>query len=236
MRSLLIIALLFFLNSSFGQKQCSCDSNQFLKEIISCDAVIFKNGAKLFTQYNCDSSWLTFQNKKGKKMIIYTLESLVELTGRLGYSYATEYKSDFLIQNNVISGCCDPPEFILFDKETGKEKLNLGRLIFYSDNSRHPIVVYFDNSNYKSFDGNNIDCDHITLRNVDNNKVYKIKIPKGRIKTTVELTEEMFPEHLIDESEIIRNKLILKYRFKTKADNDEWLIGEIIIDLNKYGS
>ncbi len=150
MRPLLIIALLFFINSSFGQKQCSCDSNQFLKEIISCDPVIFKNDAKLFTQYNCDSSWLTFQNKKGKKTIIYTLESLVELTGRLGYSYATEYKSG--------------------------------------------------------------------------------------IKTTVELTEEMIPEHLIDESKIIGNKLILKYRFKTKAENDEWLIGEIIIDLNKYGS
>jgi hypothetical protein len=46
----------------------------------------------------------------------------------------------------------------------------------------------------------------------------------------------MFPEHLIDESEIIGNKLMLRYRFKTKADNDEWLTGEIIIDLNKYGS
>jgi len=236
MKTLLSIVLLFYLYPAFGQIQCHCDSNQELNEAISCEPIIFKNKAKLYTQFNCDSSWLTFQNKNGKKTIIYTLESLVELTGRLGYSYATEYKATFLIQNNVISGCCDPPEFVLFDKENGKEKLYLGRVIFYSESAKYPFVAYFKNSNYKSFDGNNIDYNNVTLRNVDNNKVYNIKIPQRRIATTVELTEEMFPEHLIDGSEIAGNKLIIKYRYKTKGQKDEWLTGTITIDLTKYGT
>jgi len=103
---LIIITLPLFLNSVLGQNQCSCESNKNLSEAISCKPVIFVNKAKLYTHFNCDSSWMTFESKNGKKAVIFGLgDNLIELTGRLGYIYATEYQTRFLIQNNVISRC-----------------------------------------------------------------------------------------------------------------------------------
>ncbi len=231
---LLFTIILILTVKTGNSQQCNCDQNPELKETISCRALHLKNHAKIYWQYNCDSSWLVFENRR-KKEILYSLEAgLIGYTEKLGYSYAAEYKSTFLIRNNVISGCCDPSEFILFDKENGKEKINMGRLIFYSEVSNHPIVVYFENSNYQPFNGSKIDHNNLTLRNINNNKIYKIKLPKGRIQTTIKLSGEMFPEHLIDQAEIINNNLIIKYRFKTKVTGDGWLIGKIVIDLSKY--
>ena len=56
--------------------------------------------------------------------------AFLHLTGRLGFNYATEYKNHFLMQYNVISGCCTPPDFYLFDKNTGQQTKVLGRLIY----------------------------------------------------------------------------------------------------------
>ena len=120
-----IIIILFFLSHSCLGQQCYCQKKPDLNEIISCNKTIFKNGCELYREFNCDSSWLTFKNTKGQKKILFTLSEIVELTDRLGYVNWTEYKNTFLVQNNVISGCCDPPEFILFYKNTGKIKTSL---------------------------------------------------------------------------------------------------------------
>jgi hypothetical protein len=48
----------------------------------------------------------------------------MEFTTRLGYIQWTEYKNSFLIENSKASGCCDPHEYILYSKETGKRLLN----------------------------------------------------------------------------------------------------------------
>ena len=34
---------------------------------ISCETAKFKNGSKLYWQFNCDRIWLTLEDVKGKK-------------------------------------------------------------------------------------------------------------------------------------------------------------------------
>jgi len=233
MKTLLIIGLIILCKVFYAQ-ECTCELNPELAVNISCKAVVLNNQSKIYWQYNCDSSWLTFKNSKGLIKILYSLErALMDYTGRLGFSYAAEYKSTFLIQNNVISGCCDPPEFILFDKANGKEKINLGRLVFYSEFKNYPFVVYFENNKY-AFEGKESRENNLILRNIDNNKTFKIKLPSSRIKTTMAITEENFPEHLIDETKIINGLLLIKYRYKIRSDEENWLEGTIKIKLAKY--
>src|SRR5688572_19044621 len=106
MRFLLLISGFYFSAVVYGQN-CSCKEEPDLKEIISCRKTVFSNGAKLYRQFNCDSSWLTFESKQGRKTILYSLEApLVNYTNRLGYQFVTENKSSFLIMNRLISGCC----------------------------------------------------------------------------------------------------------------------------------
>jgi len=234
MKYLLIIIFFFFLKDALGQNQCSCDSNLRLKDEISCKSILFHNKARLYRQYNCDSSWMVFQSKIGRKKILdSSVNELVDLTGRLGYSYVTEYRSTFLIQNNVISGCCDPPEFILFDKQTGNLKDNLGRLIFYSENSKYPVVMYLQNNNYKSFESRNMDNSFIKVLNVNSHKEYRIYLPKNRIGKTMKLTDEIFAEHLFD-TEVKGNSIIIEYRYLTGKNNNKWVNSRIVVNRNSY--
>ena len=221
MKLFCLFIFIFLLKNSLGQ-QCNCDSNPNLREVISCKKINFKNYSKLYWQFNCDSSWLTFENKYGKKKILYALESpYIEFSERLGYRYSAEYKSTFLIQNKLISGCCDPPEFILFDKNTGKLKLNLGSIIYYSEDSKYPFVIYLSKANYNS----------LTILNVDKNKNNKIELPIGRIHKTLKITDELFPEHLFEEGKNQNGVLKISYRYKKNTEDKKWYKDEIVIDL-----
>ena len=50
-------------------ENCNCEENPELSDYISCKETVFSNGAKIYRQFNCDSSWLVFENKKVKKTI-----------------------------------------------------------------------------------------------------------------------------------------------------------------------
>lgn len=164
----------------------------------------------------------------GIKTILYTLDGLVMLTEKLGYVGWTEYKNVFLIQNNLISGCCDPPEYIVYNKNSGKYIKNLGALIYLSDNKNYPYVILFSDTTLNS----------ITLLNVDNSKYFKIKLPKNRINTTLNKTGEMFPEQLFMDGNIdTKNGILqLNYRFQKDEKEDKWYDAKISIHIRKYSN
>lgn len=133
-----------------------------------CEPTIFKNKARVYWQFNCDSEWVTFEDRNGKKKVIFGLDSdLVDLTGRIGYVDQVEYKSTFLAQYNVISGCCTPPEFTLYNKENGKIEKQFGTLVFFNDNPKFPIAVKY------------IDNHTLRIYNIDTRKKYIVKLQKG---------------------------------------------------------
>jgi len=202
-----------------------------LNEIINCDTIKFDNRAKLYWNFNCDSSWLTFESPKHLKDIIFSMQ-LVAYTGRLGFSYVQEYKHKFLIQNNVISGCCDPPEFYLFDKTSGQIKDSLGHIIYYSDKKRLPFIIGLTESNYDTILKDNYSS--LTIYNVDDQKKFFITLTKGEINKALEATGEMFPEYLFDEPILKGTTIYLTYLLDKPKSEKVRHTKTIIIDLKKY--
>jgi hypothetical protein len=220
----IIVTFIFIIISQFSSAQnCSCKERPQLNEIISCEKTTFKNGAKIYYQFNCDSSWLVFESKTKEKKKLFSLDkSLIELTGRLGYLSWAEYNNTFIIENRLVSGCCDPSEFVLFNKNNGKKIANLGREIYHSNIKKYPYFVTIDSK----------ESNFLKFFNLSTNKLFKINLPIGRIEKTLKITTEIFFESLFEEGEIKNGIFEIEYRYKTQH-NGKWLIGEIKVDLNK---
>jgi hypothetical protein len=222
MRAFVTALGLLIWTTSVGQN-CFCANDSILTEIINCDKIEFDNSSRLYWSFNCDSSWLTFESPIHKRTIIFSLgDGLQDLTGRLGYIYAQEYKKRFLIQCNVISGCCTPPDFYLFDKTTGRITDSLGTIIFYSENRKLPFIISLTN-NYD-----------ISILNIDKGKKYILKLQKGEIEYALEKTEETYPEYLFDEPVIKEATIYLTYYTDRLKNEKSRQTKTITIDLNKY--
>lgn len=195
-----LLILSFSLTVSSAGAQCFCEKDSTLADFVICDTTEFDNKARIFWNFDCDSAWLSFQSPKGDIEEIFTLsDGMQNLATRLGYSYVAEFNKHFLIQNNVISGCCSPPDYRLFDKSTGVELRNLGRIIYYSDDRSSPFIISFTGSNYEE------DLvvgyyDSLTIYNTLTEKEYKIAIPGGSLNNTLKKSGLNYPEQLIEET------------------------------------
>ncbi len=207
-------------------QNCACKIRAELKEVITCEKTVFKNGAKIYRQFSCDSSWVLFESKNKKKKVLFSLDKeLMEYTGKLGFAEWFEYKKSFLVEYHTISGCCDPYEYILFDKITGRKIANLGRQIFGSNDDKYPYFVTIDKDK----------SNFLTFLNLDTNKIFKINLPKGRIEKTMKITNHLFSETLFEDGGIKNGIFEIAYKYK-KNEKDKWLIGKVTVDLKKYSS
>lgn len=204
-------------------QNCSCKTQPEFSKIISCEKTIFKNGAKIYREFNCDSSWVIFESKNNKKKIIFSLnKAFIELTGKLGFVNWFEYKDTFLIENHKVSGCCEPYEYLLFDKKSGEKIANIGRVTFYSKNEKYPYFVSIDKEN----------SNFLSVLNLETNKVFKIDLPKGRIEKTMKINGGLFPEKLFENGNIKNGIFEIQYKYK-KTEESEWLIGKVKTNLKK---
>jgi hypothetical protein len=206
------------------ENNCSCKQNPLLKEIISCDTTYFNNGSKLYRQFNCDSSWLTFENKNKVKKIMSSMDkSLIELTERLSYQYVKEYKKTLLFENRQASGGGFPINFELINKENGEMVEELGAIIFYTDEATNNFILYLKTES----------LDTLTFYNMDNDKKYEFSIPKNRLLKTIKESEIMFPEFLFEEPKTENNILKLKYKYLVSNSPEMWKTDNILINLNE---
>ncbi len=215
-------------------QNCSCTKDTLLAQIISCKPKLLDNGAKLYWSYNCDSSWLTFENSAGEKKTIFKLgDGLVQLTNRLGHTDFKEFSTTFLYTNRVISGCCDPDDYYLYSKSSGKLIKKFGSAIYVSDNSRMPFLVSVSNSNYDRI--SRFDFYSLSLYNIDTQKSFKIKIKKGDIEKGMNNNNNyMFPEFLFDTCTIDDQKLTIRYFTEKHIKGTEPNYKSIKVDLKQY--
>ena len=219
MKPLHFITLLIFSINSYSF-ECYCDSEKDLDLYISCDTINFTNNSFLYRQFNCDSSWLTYENKNGIKKILYALQApLIDYTERLGYQFEFEYKSTFLIRNRLISGCCKPPEFLLFNKQSGNIVKKFGRLIYHSELKNLPIVAYL----------NQKDLNSIIIYNFDTKVKKVIELPKNVLINTVRQSNFMLGEDLFEETVYSNGKLIFTYKFQNKGNTTKWFTKKVSI-------
>lgn len=203
-------------------ENCNCEENPELKDIISCEETVFSNGAKIYRQFNCDSSWIVFENKNLKRNIQSLEKELIELTHRLGYVEWDEYEESILIANRLWSGSSAPYEYHLIDKETGKEIINLGQAIYLNEEHLNPYFISLDSNNSK-----------IKIYNINTRKFAEIPFNMNKIDSTHKLGGFLqFPEELFGPGEIKNNIFKIKYSYRL-VGNDELLTEKIKIDLNK---
>lgn len=215
-------------------ENCRCDSFPNLNEYISCEPIYFNNKSKLVRNFNCDSSWLTFENAQGNRVQLYSLnKELVGLTHKLGYIGFTEYKTAFLVENRTASGCCQPNDYYLHDKSTGKLIKYLGRAVYVSEEKNLPFLISLTNSNYDN-DASGSDYNSLTIYNLDTKKEFKVSVPIGDIKKGMDNNMAMYPEDLIETEVAGRGIVLIKY-YTHKYEEDKPVKYKMVkIDLNKY--
>jgi hypothetical protein len=218
--SLILLFGIFHL-TGFSQ-QCDCEERPELKGIISCDKIIFTNQSKLYRQYSCDSSWLSFESRSGSIRILFSLErDLIELTERLGYQYVSEFQNAFLIKNRVVSGCCQPAEFLLFDKENGKLIKDFGTILRYSADMDSNVIVYFNHDSLNS----------IYVYIIESGLQRKVLLPKNRLDYTMRNSGESYPESLVEDVQIQDSVVSVRYKYQEREKKNEWFTDEAFIEL-----
>lgn len=211
------------LSKSNKSKNCNCEDNHQLTDYISCHETFFSNGARIYRQFNCDSSWLVFQNNNHKK-IIYSLEKqMIEYTHKLGYVEWNEYEKSILIAERLASGSSASFNYILINKENGNVIKELGRDLYLNEDEDFPIFVSIDTEQPNS----------IKFTDLRNNKthIYLFKSTKFQ-KTLLFDVYRFHPEELFEEASITNKVFKIKYRYKLN-ENDIWKYENITVDLDK---
>lgn len=176
---------------------CGCASDSSINQYTTkCDTVVLKNNNKLYYQFNCDSIWLTFENKSGHKKILYQeKEYFKELYGyqyRIKYVLRKEYKKSLLFRTGCPAN--GPCNFVLIDKNTGRLKTELGELIYqHNPDIFYDFIIYF-NDDYKS----------ITVDFIDTGRKIKKRVKKEDFNSTI-------PEYQFDKIDYKNGMITLIY-------------------------
>ena len=193
MRIAIVILLIAISTIGYGQIKCSCDSQTWMKESVSCKPTILKNGSKLYYQFDCDSAWFTLENAKHKKTILFSLPA--ELTGythRLGYYLIKEYKETLLFRYGCPAN--GPCSHVLINKTTGKKVKEFDELIYGLDYTKTDYILYFTTEKRNS----------LTLYYINTGKYYRIPVnPRDFTGVT--------PEYEFDKPKLAKNILTLFY-------------------------
>ncbi len=73
MKLFLIVTTLTQISLTALGQTCGCAQEKFL---IECDTSYLQSNALIYYQFNCDSIWLTLENKNAEKFIIYKTDML----------------------------------------------------------------------------------------------------------------------------------------------------------------
>lgn len=198
------LILLFCFGKAWGQKKdCYCDKDTLMNgATVDCTAVLLKNNAKLYWQYNCDRIWLTLENSNGKKMVLDDMDvTLYAYTYRLGYQLVKEYQHTLLFR----SGCPanGPCIYTLIDKETGRTVDTFDQLICIDTDSQweeayeypYDFVVYFSE-----------DAKSLKVQTINRKKIGTFPFDAVANKLT-----SVIPEHQFNKMVLVGDILVLDY-------------------------
>lgn len=218
---------------SVKSESTECENIKILKGNINIDTTIFDIGTQLFWKYNCDSVWLTYINKNKEHIILESWTENPEISIKMRLFYLQDYKDKILFERNVISGCCDLPDNLIFDKKTGKELINIGPKIWYSENKKYPLLICFDNSdtlkNSVSFE-----FEKLIIYNLDNDKKYFFNLSQNEFFKDLKEQYFNYSSNLLEDFTIEDNILTLKFG-KEQADKEgKYITKTIKLNLKNY--
>lgn len=186
---------------------CGCAAKPELTGTIPCDTIFIDKQSRLYRQFNCDSSWITFENSLGVKRVLYSLQKdQIDQTGKIGAQFGGGFKNVFLIRNKYAKEL--PPAYILIDKKTGIATKKIRAILFFSGTT----IVYIDHKI----------LDYINVYDIDTDKTQKMLLPKGRLAYTLKNSGEIYPESLV-ENVVIKGPLVtVYYKYQKKEGKNTW--------------
>lgn len=210
-----------------------CENIKILKENINTDTITFDIGTQLFWNYNCDSAWLTYINKNKEQIVLDSWTENPEFSIKMGLIYLQDFKKKILFERNVISGCCDLPDNLIFDKKTGKELINIGPKIWYSMNRKYPLLICFDNSDILK-DRVSSEFKKLIIYNLDNDKEYFFNLSDYDFFKDLKEQYINYDTNLLDDFTIENNNLTLKFRKEQVDKEGKFITQSIKLNLNNY--
>jgi len=131
---------------------CGCTKQKIdLEEPISCDPIVFKNGSKLHWQWNCDSIWLTFENRQ--TLIQNTIRTCeiadINLCRKIGLVFLKEYPHYLLFKDVLIPDSNSPADIIFFSQENGDETRRIHKDLIVRNDADNDYLLYFSDASYK---------------------------------------------------------------------------------------
>ncbi len=199
------------------KNNCGCETDSLKTEnTINCDTTILRNNSKIYYQFNCDSIWLTLENIKGDKIVIYrekdNFDDFYAIQWRLAYRLKKEYDNYLLFRSDCPAN--GPCNFVLIDKKTGQLKKELGELIYDKEKPfTYDFVLYFSKT------GKSIIADFI-----DKNKQIRIPIDRTHFSAII-------PEYNFDRISYDKGIITLTYYY---GDNKNAKLKTITVDAKKY--
>jgi hypothetical protein len=222
----MVTYLLFFnVFQNANAQNCFCQKDSFLNNLISCDTIKLKGNSSVYYQFNCDASWLTYENSKGRKTVLYFLDSeLIDLTYKLGWQVWKDFDESVLFVARETSGLPTTLYYTLFNKTT-EELISFRNVVYACPDSLCEFILYFPDSTYN----------FLSLFMINNSKEYKIELPKNLIEESFQqyFGLFMFVENLFEPPSIKDNVYIFKYTFFDNQSKTEKK-GELSIDLKEF--
>lgn len=194
----MVFIILICTSNTFSQKiNCGCDKKEINPENqYGCDTTVFSNGAKMYWQWNCDSTWLVFENKE-KKVLRSCIGEDVYDCERTGLNFLKEYPNYLLFQHKWISGCCTPPDIVFINKVNGYELRRITNDSFVWGDIDENYVLYFSDTTYTSliYLDNNTDQEFTT-------RFDKSQVDKSVAKNHVSQITDLFNNFKRNENDI----------------------------------
>jgi hypothetical protein len=214
-----IIGTLLSFSGSAQKISCGCKSIDPDEFGINCNKQRLRNGSLLLYQFNCDSIWLTLQNKAGRKHVLYSMPTgMRDYHDRVGYVFVQEFQKTVLFRKNCVAptGC----DYLLIDKYDGRTKKEFGNLIDCPGTEKmKEYLVFLDYAPYPKL--------KLVLYKPDTGK--RLALPLRKSDFTVSDSEN--PNNQIESIKLKGHILTLKY-----TPYDEGSGSKIMrFDLVKYG-
>jgi len=206
-------------------QNCFCQKDSFLNNLISYDTIKLKGNSSVYYQFNCDASWLTYENSKGRKTVLYFLDSeLIDLTYKLGWQVWKDFDESVLFVARETSGLPTTLYYTLFNKIT-EETISFRNVVYACPDSICNFILYFPDSTYN----------FLSLFIINSSKEYKIELPKNLIEESFQQYYGlfMFVENLFEPPSIKDDVYIFRYTFFDNQSKTEKK-GVLSIDLKEF--
>ena len=200
-------------NSTYNGLSSSCTCKDVSYNLVNCDTTFFLSESKIYWQWNCDSSWLTFETKRGKKQIIQSyLEDKLPLSRSIGPVIIKELNRQLWFRQQKIPGCCYPPSHFILLSKTGERIWEIEENLFVQDYPEKNLIFYFTDTTFSN----------LVLYDIANNRTTDFTLPKERISKTLKVASVPHVYEIFEKGVIDSNQSEIYYNYYKENSRPQW--------------